>query len=62
MITEKLFIKTIQVALIHFDVSIEQKMVSVPDQFTETNYPKRTQIALKRLRKLGYHIQTSIKS
>jgi hypothetical protein len=46
---------------IHFEISFDKAAVLVPDKFTPTDYPKRTQSSLKRLQKLGYHIQTTIK-
>ncbi|QQV91390.1 hypothetical protein Leef1_26 [Polaribacter phage Leef_1] len=62
MIKEKLLIDALNAVSVHFTISLPETTVYVPDKFKATNYPKRTQSALKRLQKIGYHIQTEIQS
>lgn len=61
MIKQQTLLNHLNAVAIHFRVNIEETTVFVPDKFNTTNYPKRTQNALKRLQKLGYHLQTEIK-
>lgn len=61
MKTKTYLTKSLQAAKVHFTIPNKTKQVLVPDKFDATNYPKRTQTALKRLQKLGYHLQTEIK-
>lgn len=58
---QKYLAEALKAAKVHFAVSLEETTIEVPDKFKTTNYPKRTQNALKRLQKTGYHIQTTIK-
>ncbi|MDO6813794.1 hypothetical protein [Tenacibaculum soleae] len=52
--------KTVKIVSVHFNVSVEDKLVKIPDNFNTENYPKRTQEALKKLKNIGYHLQTTI--
>jgi hypothetical protein len=61
MISEDLLIRTLNAVSKYFDISLEETTVSVPDKFKITDYPLRTQTALKRLKKHGYILQTTIK-
>ena len=62
MIKKKLLVEALNAVRVHFTISKTETTVYVPDKFKATNYPKRTQAALKRLQKIGYHIQTEIQS
>lgn len=59
-ISEKKIVKILNTVSCHFKIDIEQTTVFVPDKFEITQYPARTQKALKDLKKLGYHLQTTI--
>jgi hypothetical protein len=58
---EKHLATALKVAKVHFTIPAESKCVEIPADFKMADYPKRTQIALKRLRKLKFHLQTTIK-
>jgi hypothetical protein len=61
MSKESTLLNHLNTVAIHFEISFDKTAVLVPDKFTPTDYPKRTQSSLKRLQKLGYHIQITIK-
>lgn len=52
--------KALKAAKVHFEIPNKKTLVMLPDKFEITQYPARTQKALKDLKKLGYHLQTTI--
>lgn len=53
-------VKNLQIVKLHFEVPNKKQVVMLPDNFNPEDYPKRTQQGLKNLKKLGYHLQTTI--
>jgi hypothetical protein len=58
---QKYLAAALKAAKVHFHINNETKCVEIPSEFIMNDYPQRTQMALNRLKKLKFHLQTTIK-
>lgn len=58
---QKYLAAALKAAKVHFTIPNKSECVQIPADFEMERYPQRTQTALKRLKKLKFHLQTTIK-